>query len=153
MSIHIFLFIYVYGKVSEQNDNHFKSTNVFIHFHRNLYPFSQASNGNFGPGTRKNCKDTSNQCSERKKTQFQLCKRLAGPIIPFSWPNVVWKRISHWMWSLRGSQKPFSCVLGHFRHGDNQTNNRTTNWVRRQSFAIKVRENLYRVHSWQRLVC
>ena len=46
MSIHIFLFIYVYGKVSEQNDNHFKSTNVFIHFQRNLYPLSQALNEN-----------------------------------------------------------------------------------------------------------
>ena len=24
---------------------------------------------------------------------------------------------------VRGSQKPFSCVLGHFRHGDNRTPN------------------------------
>ena len=67
----------------------------------------------------------------------QLCKRLAGPIFPFSWYKLVWKRISHWMWSLRGSQKPFSCVLGHFRHGDNQTNNRTTNWVRSSLLQLK----------------
>ena len=62
--------------------------------------------------------------SERKKTKCQLCNRLAGPIIPFSWSNVVWKRISHWMWTFWGSQKRFSCVLGHFRHGDNRTTNR-----------------------------
>ena len=153
MSIHIFLFIYVYGKVSEQNDNHFKSTNVFIHFQRNLYPLSQALNENLDLEQVKTAKTQATRQWETKKTQCQQCKRLAGPIIPFSWSKVVWKRISHWIWSPWGSQKPISCVLGHFRHGDNQTNNRTTNWVRRQSFAIKVRENLYRVHSWQRLVC
>ena len=56
MSIHIFLFIFVYGKVSEQNDNHFKSTNVSNHFQLNLYPLSQASSENFGSGTSKNCR-------------------------------------------------------------------------------------------------
>ena len=54
------------------------------------------------------------------KTQCQLCKRLAGPIIPLYWSSVVWKRVSPWMWSLWGSQQPFSCLLGHFRHGDNK---------------------------------
>ena len=29
----------------------------------------------------------------------------------------------------RGTQQPSSCVLGHFRHGDEQSNNRTTNRV------------------------
>ena len=28
-----------------------------------------------------------------------------------------------WMWSLWGSQQPFSCVLGHFRHVDTQPTN------------------------------
>ena len=32
-----------------------------------------------------------------------------------------------WMWSVRGSQQPFSCVLGHFRLGDNQMTKRQ--WV------------------------
>ena len=63
------------------------------------------------------------------KTQRQLCKRLAGPLIPFSWSCLVWKRVSLWLWSLRGSQQPFSSVLGHFRHGDEQTNERTNNQV------------------------
>ena len=63
------------------------------------------------------------------KTQRQLCKRLAGPFIPFSWSCLVWKRVSLWMWSLGGSQQPFSCVLGHFQHGDEQTNERTNNQV------------------------
>ena len=39
------------------------------------------------------------------KTQCQLCKRLAG-----------------------GSHQPFSCVLGHVRHGDVRTNKRPTGW-------------------------
>ena len=68
----------------------------------------------------------------------------ASPIIPHSWPGLVWKRVSPLDVITRGSQQPFSCVLDHFRHGDNQT----TNWVilmqacscpvRRQSFAIVV---------------
>ena len=62
------------------------------------------------------------------KTQRQLCKRLGEPLIPFSWSCLVWKRVSLWMWSLGGSQQPFSCVLGHFQHGDKQTNERTTRW-------------------------
>ena len=40
----------------------------------------------------------------------------------FPWSYLVWKRVSLWMWSLGGSQHPFSCVLGHFRRGDDQTN-------------------------------
>ena len=31
------------------------------------------------------------------KTQCQLCKRLAGPIIPLSWSGLVWKDVSPWM--------------------------------------------------------
>ena len=81
------------------------------------------------------------------KTQRQLCKRLAGLFIPFSWSCLVWKRVSLWLWSLGGSQQPFSSVLGHFRHGDEQTNKRTNEQpgepsasllltsVKRQSFA------------------
>ena len=60
------------------------------------------------------------------KTQCQLCKRLAEPFIPLSWSCLVSKRVSLWMWSPGGSQQPFSCGLGHFRHGDN---NRTNNQV------------------------
>ena len=78
------------------------------------------------------------------KTQRQLCKRLAGPFIPFSWSCLVWKRVSLWLWSLGGSQQPFSSVLGHFRHGDDQMNEQPGDpsasllltSVRRQSFAI-----------------
>ena len=42
-------------------------------------------------------------------------------------PGLVWcgKGYHLWMWSPWDSQKPFSCVLGHFRHGDVKT----TNWV------------------------
>ena len=54
------------------------------------------------------------------KTQYQRCKRLAWSIIPHSLYGLVW------MWSLWCSQA-FFCVLGHFRHGDTLTNNRTTN--------------------------
>lgn len=62
------------------------------------------------------------------KTQCQLCKGLAGPFIPLSWSCLVWRRILLWMWSLGGRQQPFSCVLGHFQHGDERTNERTTGW-------------------------
>ena len=31
------------------------------------------------------------------KTQRQLCKRLAGPFIPFSWSCLVWKRVLLWI--------------------------------------------------------
>ena len=62
--------------------------------------------------------------------------------IPFSWSCLAWKRVSLWMWSLGGSQQPFSCVLGHFWHGDEWTNNQPADprasllvtSVRRQSF-------------------
>ena len=85
------------------------------------------------------------------KTQCQLCKRLAYPA--FLIPSLVlsWKEYHIRMWSLWGSQQPFSCVFVRFRPGDNQMNNRTNNWtnnwvilvqacswlVRRKSFAIK----------------
>ena len=68
----------------------------------------------------------SREKNESWKTQCQLCKRLAGPIISLSWFCSFLKRVSLWMWSLGSSQQPFSCVLGHFWHwhGDNkQTNN------------------------------
>ena len=71
----------------------------------------------------------SSQFSGRNKTQRQLCKRLAGPFIPFSWSCLVWKRVLLWIWSLGGSQQPFFCVFGHFQHGDEQTNKRTNNRV------------------------
>ena len=37
-------------------------------------------------------------------------------------PGLIWsgKRFHLWMWSLWDSEQPFSCVLGLFRHGDNQ---------------------------------
>ena len=41
------------------------------------------------------------------KTQCQLCKRLAGPIIPLSWSCLVCKTVSH-MDVITGGQKPFS---------------------------------------------
>ena len=88
---------------------------------------------------------------QQNKTQRQLCKRLAGPFIPFSWSCLVWKRVLLWIWSLGGSQQPFFCVLGHFRHGDKRTNERQPGdpsaslpltSVRRQSFAIFSTTNL-----------
>ena len=45
-------------------------------------------------------------------------------IFPLFWSGLVWKTVSPWIRSLRGSQQPFSCVLGHFWHGDDK---RTTN--------------------------
>ena len=50
----------------------------------------------------------------------------------------------------RGSQHPFSCVLGHFRHGDERTNNQPGDpsasllltSVRRQSFAKYTKQKL-----------
>ena len=56
------------------------------------------------------------------KTQCQLCKRLAAPIIHLSWSCLVWKRVSLWMSSLGAVNNH---VLGHFRHGDEQTNKQT----------------------------
>ena len=35
------------------------------------------------------------------------------------------EKVSPWMWPLGGSQQPFSCILGHFRHGDTQPNKQT----------------------------
>ena len=55
------------------------------------------------------------------KTQCQLCKRLAWPIISLSWSGLVCKRVSPLD---VGIQQPFSCVLGHFWLGDK----RTTRW-------------------------
>ena len=53
-------------------------------------------------------------------------QRLAGPFIPLSWCG---KGFHLWMWSLRGTQQPFSCVFGNFRHGDTWTNERPNNRV------------------------
>ena len=62
----------------------------------------------------------------------------------FPIPGLVWRGKGYhlWMWSTSESEKPFPCVLGHFRHGDEQATNRVIlvqacSWsVRRQSFAI-----------------
>ena len=35
--------------------------------------------------------------------------------------DFVWKRVSPADLIIGGSQQPLSCVLGHFRHGDEQT--------------------------------
>ena len=45
----------------------------------------------------------------------------------FLFPGLVWSVIGYhlWMWELWDSQQPFSWVLGHLRHGDD---NRTTGW-------------------------
>ena len=62
-------------------------------------------------------------------------------------PRRVEQGYHSWMWSLWGSQQPFFCVFGHFRHGDERTNEQPTNrvilvqactWpaVWRKSFAI-----------------
>ena len=41
---------------------------------------------------------------------------------------LVWKKsFTLDVWSLGGTQQPFSCELGHFRHGDNQPNKQTNN--------------------------
>ena len=39
------------------------------------------------------------------------------PITGLGWSK---NRYHLWMWALWGSQQPFSCVLGHFRHDDTQ---------------------------------
>ena len=60
------------------------------------------------------------ECDENK-TQCHPCKDWLGQL--FLIPGLVWKRVSpfhRWMCSLSGSQQPFSCVLGHFRHGVNR---------------------------------
>ena len=66
------------------------------------------------------------RCSlkERKnKTQCRLCKRLAGPIIPFSnlGTPLVWSYLARsavvWpmaFWSLGCSHQPFACILSNF---------------------------------------
>ena len=66
---------------------------------------------------------------KENKTQYQLCKRQAGPIIPFCWSCLILKRVSLWIWSLGGSQQPFSYVSGNFRHGDDK---QTTRWSKRK---------------------
>ena len=45
-------------------------------------------------------------------------------------PGQVWsgKGYHLWMSSLWGTQKTFSCALGHFQHGEERTNKRTTRW-------------------------
>ena len=51
----------------------------------------------------------------KNKTHCQLC-------VPFSWSCLVWKSVYFWIWSLVDSHQQFSCVLGHFWYGDEQTN-------------------------------
>ena len=68
--------------------------------------------------------------SQQKTTQCQLCKRLTWPIFPLSWSSVAWKIVSPWMWS------PFSCVLGHFWHGDNQPNKQLAILVQACSWPV-----------------
>ena len=44
---------------------------------------------------------------------------------------LVWSGLEKghlWMWSLWGTQEPFSYALSYIRHADNQTNNQTTGW-------------------------
>ena len=75
-------------------------------------------------------------------TQCQLCKRLAGPFIPLSWSCVVWKKSFTLDVITRGSQRPFSCVFGHFRHDDDKQSTKqsvdpsASLLLRRQSFAM-----------------
>ena len=70
--------------------------------------------------------------AKKNKTQCQLDAKdwldhsFLFPGLVFWYGN--WKRVSLWMWSLGGSQQPFSCVLGHFRHVDEQTNKQPTRW-------------------------
>ena len=63
-------------------------------------------------------------CSlQRNKTQCQICKRLAWPIIPHSWSGLVWKRVSSMdVITMGRSITIFLCI----RHGDNRPNNRPT---------------------------
>ena len=43
------------------------------------------------------------------------------PITGLGWSK---NRYHLWMWPLLASQQPFSCVLGHFRHGDDNRPNK-----------------------------
>ena len=78
------------------------------------------------------------------KTQCQLCKRLAGPIIPLYWSGLVSKRVSAIDVIIRVVNSHFSVYLAIF--GKVTTNKQATirviqkqawSWpVKRQSFAI-----------------
>ena len=83
------------------------------------------------------------------KTQCQLAKDWLDHSFLFT--RLVWCGkgfpCGYWIWSQGGSQQPFSSVLGHFWHGDTQTNKRPNKkpcdpnaacpWpVRKQSFAV-----------------
>ena len=46
---------------------------------------------------------------------------MVGPNIPLSGSYLVWKRVSPADVITGGSQQQLSCVLGHFKHGDEQT--------------------------------
>ena len=70
------------------------------------------------------------------------------------WSGLVWKRVSFWLGSLEASQQPFSCVLGHFLHGDEHPTGSGWFWsksaldkwqVRRQYFAI-IKYHFHRHH-------
>ena len=87
------------------------------------------------------------------KTQCQPCKRLAWPIIPQSWSGLAWKSVSPMdVITLGQSTTIFLCIrpFSAWWQPNEQPNNQLGE---KQSFAIKVRENSYRVYSWQRLVC
>ena len=76
-----------------------------------LVSLSSMSLSPWAPGARKN------------KTQCRLCKRLAGPIIPFSnlGTPLVWSYLARsavvWpmaFWSLGCSHQPFACILSNY---------------------------------------
>ena len=61
------------------------------------------------------------------KTQRQLCKRLAGPFIPFSWSCLVWKKSFILDMITRGQSTTIFLCIGPFSawsRTNKQTNNR-----------------------------
>ena len=64
---------------------------------------------------------------EEDKTQCQLCKRLAGPIIPLFWSNMVWKRVSLIDVVARGQLTAIFLYVGPFF--GMVTPKQSTNWV------------------------
>ena len=64
------------------------------------------------------------------------------------------EKVSPWMWPLGGSQQPFSCILGHFRHGDTQPNKQTNNQsIQEQACSLPLRRrttyNYAHLRSWK----
>ena len=66
--------------------------------------------------------------TQNKQDPVSTMQKTGWTIHSSSWSCQVWKRVSLWMWSLRGCQQPFPCILCHFRQGDKQTNELTTRW-------------------------